>query len=37
MADEVKTKSKKIVADHLRNRRGKVTEEASFIDDLRGR
>ena len=31
---EVKSKIKKIVADHLGIEEEKVTEEASFIDDL---
>ena len=34
MADEIKGKIKKIVADHLGIEEEKVTEEASFIDDL---
>ena len=34
MADDVKGKVKKIVADHLGIEEEKVTEEASFIDDL---
>ena len=34
MADEVASKVKKIVADHLGVDEAKVTEEASFIDDL---
>ncbi len=34
MADEVAGKVKKIVADHLGIDEAKVTEEASFIDDL---
>ena len=34
MSDEVKSKVKKIVADHLGVDEEKVTEEASFIDDL---
>ena len=34
MSDEVKGKIKKIVADHLGIEEDKVTEEASFIDDL---
>ena len=34
MSDEVKGKIKKIVADHLGIEEEKVTEEASFIDDL---
>ena len=34
MADEVAGKVKKIVADHLGIDDVKVTEEASFIDDL---
>ena len=34
MADDVKAKIKKIVADHLGIEEEKVTEEASFIDDL---
>ena len=34
MSDEVKNKIKKIVADHLGIEEEKVTEEASFIDDL---
>ena len=34
MSDEIKGKIKKIVADHLGIEEEKVTEEASFIDDL---
>ena len=34
MSDNVKSKNKKIVADHLGIEEEKVTEEASFIDDL---
>ena len=34
MSDDVKTKVKKIVADHLGIEEEKVTDEASFIDDL---
>ena len=34
MSDEVSSKVKKIVADHLGIDESKVTEEASFIDDL---
>ena len=34
MSDDVKGKIKKIVADHLGVEEEKVTEEASFIDDL---
>ena len=34
MSDDVKTKIKKIVADHLGIEEEKVTEESSFIDDL---
>ena len=34
MGDEVASKVKKIVADHLGVDVAKVTEEASFIDDL---
>ena len=34
MADEVASKVKKIVADHLGIDEAKVVEEASFIDDL---
>ena len=34
MSNDVKTKIKKIVADHLGIEEEKVTEEASFIDDL---
>ena len=34
MSDEIKNKIKKIVADHLGIDEEKVTEEASFIDDL---
>ena len=34
MADDVAGKVKKIVADHLGIDESKVTEEASFIDDL---
>ena len=34
MADDVASKVKKIVVDHLGIDDAKVTEEASFIDDL---
>ena len=34
MSENVKNKIKKIVADHLGIEEEKVTEEASFIDDL---
>ena len=34
MSNDVKAKIKKIVADHLGIEEEKVTEEASFIDDL---
>ena len=34
MGDDVASKIKKIVADHLGIEEAKVTEEASFIDDL---
>ena len=34
MSDDIKSKIKKIVADHLGIDEEKVTEEASFIDDL---
>ena len=34
MSDDVKNKVKKIVADHLGIEVEKVTDEASFIDDL---
>ena len=34
MADDVASKVKKIVSDHLGIDEAKVTEEASFIDDL---
>ena len=34
MADDVASKVKKIVAEHLGIEDTKVTEEASFIDDL---
>ena len=34
MTDDVASKVKKIVADHLGIDDAKVTEEASFIDDL---
>ena len=34
MAEDVASKVKKIVADHLGIDEAKVTEEASFIDDL---
>ena len=34
MSNDVKDKIKKIVADHLGIEEEKVTEEASFIDDL---
>ena len=34
MAEDVASKVKKIVADHLVVDEAKVTEEASFVDDL---
>ena len=34
MSEDVKSKVKKIVADHLGVEEEKVTEESSFIDDL---
>ena len=34
MADDISSKVKKIVADHLGIDEAKVTEESSFIDDL---
>ena len=34
MSEDIKSKIKKIVADHLGIDEEKVTEEASFIDDL---
>ena len=34
MSDDIKNKVKKIVADHLGIEEEKVTDEASFIDDL---
>ena len=34
MADDISSKVKKIVADHLGIDEVKVTEESSFIDDL---
>ena len=34
MGDDLASKVKKIVADHLGVEEAKVTEEASFIDDL---
>ena len=34
MSEEVSSKVKKIVADHLGIEEAKVTEESSFIDDL---
>ena len=34
MSDNIKQKIKKIVSDHLGVEEEKVTEEASFIDDL---
>jgi acyl carrier protein len=34
MGDDVQSKVKKIVTDHLGVDEAKVTEEASFIDDL---
>ena len=34
MGDDVASKVKKIVSDHLGIEEAKVTEEASFIDDL---
>ena len=34
MSDEVSSKVKKMVADHLGVEESKVTEEANFIDDL---
>ena len=37
MSKEVADKVKKIVADHLGVEEEKVTDEASFIDDLRRR
>ena len=37
MSEDVKSKIKKIVADHLGIEEEKVTEEASFIDDLGAR
>ena len=34
MSDDITSKVKKIVADHLGIEEAKVTEESSFIDDL---
>ena len=34
MSDNISTKVKKIVADHLGIEESKVTDESSFIDDL---
>ena len=34
MSDDISSKVKKIVADHLGIEETKVTEESSFIDDL---
>ena len=34
MSNDIKAKIKKIVADHLGIEEEKVTDEASFIDDL---
>ena len=34
MSDDISSKVKKIVADHLGIDQGKVTDESSFIDDL---
>ena len=34
MSDDISSKVKKIVADHLGIDEAKVTEESSFIDDL---
>ena len=34
MAEDISSKVKKIVADHLGIDEAKVTEESSFIDDL---
>jgi len=34
MAEDIKSKVKKIVADHLGIEEEKVTDQASFIDDL---
>ena len=34
MSEEISSKVKKIVADHLGIEESKVTEESSFIDDL---
>ena len=34
MSDDISSKVKKIVADHLGIEEAKVTEESSFIDDL---
>ena len=34
MSDDISSKVKKIVADHLGIEESKVTEESSFIDDL---
>ena len=34
MSEDIKSKIKKIVADHLGIDESKVTEESSFIDDL---
>ena len=34
MSEDISSKVKKIVADHLGIEEAKVTDEASFIDDL---
>ena len=34
MSDDISSKVKKIVADHLGTEEAKVTEESSYIDDL---
>ena len=34
MSDDISSKVKKIVADHLGIDEGKVNEDSSFIDDL---
>ena len=34
MSEDISSKVKKIVADHLGIEESKVTDEASFIDDL---
>ena len=34
MSDDISSKVKKIVADHLGIEEAKITEESSFIDDL---